>query len=312
MTKLPVLVGFVLLATLITAQTPPPAASGYVYLSDLTPTGTPINGYGPYEKDRSPGEDAANDGLPIKIGRITYAKGLGVHPASELTFSINKQYERFTAVVGIDDELLIDGCAPMWPGSVVFQVFADGTKMFDSGVLSVWSPPKTVEVDVRGKSALRLVVGDAGDGYICDHADWADAKLTAAAMGTTVTAGQDFRTLPALNEKDTAAKLIGTWKWSGIGCAGFGSTDRRVDRDIRVTFVKDSAFTISDGSKSLAKGKWRLYTSGRTRIEISSIEYLGDLRNVEQYFKGFVAFPENKVGFYSSYSDGCDHIFDRI
>jgi hypothetical protein len=177
MTKSLLLVGCVLLATLTAAQTPAPTASGHVYLSDLTPAGTPINGYGPYERDRSGGEEAANDGIPLKIGRITYEKGLGVHANSDLTFSIDRKYETFNAVVGLDDELLINECAPQWPGSVIFQVFVDGTKMFDSGVVSVWSPAKTVEVDVRGKSALRLVVGDAGDGFICDHADWADAKL---------------------------------------------------------------------------------------------------------------------------------------
>jgi hypothetical protein len=164
---------FASLATLTQAQTPAPA----VYLSALMPVGTPVNGYGPYEKDRSGGEEGANDGIPIKIGRITYEKGLGVHPFSDLTFAINTQYEKFHAVVGVDDELLINDCAPRWPGSVVFQVFVDGAKMYDSGVVSVWSPAKTVEVDVRDKSTLRLVVNDAGDGFICDHADWADAKL---------------------------------------------------------------------------------------------------------------------------------------
>ena len=42
-------------------QGPPPTLK-VVYLSDLTPVGKPINGYGPYEKDKSNGEDAAGDG----------------------------------------------------------------------------------------------------------------------------------------------------------------------------------------------------------------------------------------------------------
>jgi hypothetical protein len=149
-----------------------------VFLSDLTPEGAPINGHGPYERDRSNGEAAAGDGIPITIGRTIYPKGLGVHPASDLTFSLEKRYEAFSAIVGLDDELLHIGCAPTHPGSVVFQVFVDGTKAYDSGVVNIWSPARVVSVDVRGKNSLRLVVTDAGDGYICDHADWADARLT--------------------------------------------------------------------------------------------------------------------------------------
>jgi hypothetical protein len=49
------------------------------YLSDLTPTGTPINGWGPYEKDHSNGEANPNDGGPIKIAGVTYGQGSG-HP----------------------------------------------------------------------------------------------------------------------------------------------------------------------------------------------------------------------------------------
>ncbi|WNG33858.1 hypothetical protein F0U61_09610 [Archangium violaceum] len=32
-------------------------------------------------------------------------------------------------------------------------------------------------VSVKDKQQLRLLVGNAGDGGTCDHADWADARL---------------------------------------------------------------------------------------------------------------------------------------
>ena len=158
-------------------QGPPPTLK-VVYLSDLTPVGKPINGYGPYEKDKSNGEDAAGDGQPLAMGRVPYAKVLGVHAVSDLTFALNKQYLSFSAAVGIDDELLTNGCAPTFPGSVVFQVFVDGEKMYDSGTVTVQSSALDVKVDVTGKDTLRLLVGGAGDDLVCDHADWADAKLT--------------------------------------------------------------------------------------------------------------------------------------
>src|SRR5262249_26851661 len=98
-----------------------------VYLSSLTPT-TATNGYGPYEKDKSNGEQNANDGKTITVNGTTYAKGLGVHALSDISYNIGGNYARFQAQIGIDDEVGNNG-------SVIFQVYLDGTKVFDSGVL---------------------------------------------------------------------------------------------------------------------------------------------------------------------------------
>ncbi|MDP1803586.1 MAG: PQQ-dependent sugar dehydrogenase, partial [Acidimicrobiales bacterium] len=63
----------------------PGSSSGTTtFLSDLTPTGTPTNAWGPYERDRSNGEQGATDGAPLRIGGTTYPKGLGVHAASDI------------------------------------------------------------------------------------------------------------------------------------------------------------------------------------------------------------------------------------
>jgi hypothetical protein len=145
------------------------------YLSDLTPIGTPINGWGPYERDHSNGEANANDGHTLTLNGVTYTKGLGVHALSDLSFDLNKQFSQFTSDIGVDDE---QGSA----GSVVFQVFLDGTKVYDSGVMTGTSATRTVNLNVTGATTMRLVVTDAGNGNTSDHADWANAKLT---MSTT-------------------------------------------------------------------------------------------------------------------------------
>ncbi|ABF44077.1 NPCBM/NEW2 domain-containing protein [Deinococcus geothermalis] len=128
------------------------------------------NGWGPIERNRSNGEKNAGDGRTLTIGGQTYATGFGVHAGSSMTFSLAGQCQTFTAQVGIDDEVGNRG-------SVVFQVFADGTKVYDSGVLRGTDAPKTLSVSVAGKQELRLVVTDAGDGISYDHADWANPKL---------------------------------------------------------------------------------------------------------------------------------------
>jgi len=60
---------------------------------------------------------------------------------------------------------------------VVFQVWADGTKLYDSGAMYYYSFTQSINVSVVGVNELRIVVTDAGDGINSDHADWAGAKL---------------------------------------------------------------------------------------------------------------------------------------
>ncbi len=153
-------------------------------LSNETPTSA-TNGYGPFEKNTSNGQATAGDGKPITLNGTVYKTGLGVHAASELVYALNGQCAGFTASVGVDDEVGSNG-------SVVFRVFADGSKLYDSGVMRGPDSTKSVNVNVAGKKELKLVVLDAGDGKSSDHADWADAKLTSctatpAAAGSGLT-----------------------------------------------------------------------------------------------------------------------------
>ncbi len=50
--------------------------------------------------------------------------------------------------------------------------------LFNSGVMYGNTAAREVSVNVSGRSELRLVVTDAGDGIHFDHANWAEARLT--------------------------------------------------------------------------------------------------------------------------------------
>lgn len=65
-------------------------------------------------------------------------------------------------------------------GSVTFEVYVDGAKAYDSGVVTGADAARPVSVDVTGKQELRLVVTNGGDNIDYDHADWADAKVECA------------------------------------------------------------------------------------------------------------------------------------
>ena len=142
-----------------------------VYLSSLNPT-FQENGWGPYQRDRSNGEAGANDGHVIGIGGIKFARGLGVHARSELRYALAGKFLQFLAQIGIDDEVGNRG-------SVAFEVWLDGKRVFNSPVLRGSDTAKPVSVDVTGKNELKLIVLNGGDGIGYDHADWADAHVTA-------------------------------------------------------------------------------------------------------------------------------------
>ena len=135
------------------------------------------NSWGPVERNRSNGEQQAADGRPLTLNSKVYGQGYGVHSGSELRFSLQGAAgavcNNFTAEVGVDDEVGTRG-------SVIFQVFADGVKLYDSGVMTGSSVTKQVNVGVVGRHELRLVVTDAGNGISYDHADWADPQLDCA------------------------------------------------------------------------------------------------------------------------------------
>jgi chitodextrinase/glucose/arabinose dehydrogenase len=156
------------------ATTPPPAGGctpTTTYLSDLSWTSVE-NEWGPVEKDRSNGEQAAGDGRTITIRGERYSKGLGVHAASKIVYALGGTWHRFKADLGIDDEVAVGG-----PASVVFEVWADGQRLYQSGVLRRNSPIVGINLDVTGRQQLELIVTTAGDGPNSDHADWADARL---------------------------------------------------------------------------------------------------------------------------------------
>jgi alpha-galactosidase len=128
------------------------------------------NGYGPVEVDHSNGESKAGDGHTITINGVTYTKGLGAHAPGVIEYYAAGRCTSVTADVGMDDEKGNNGTAS-------FEVWADGTKVADSGVLTNLMPAHPLQADVTGATLVRLVTTDGGDGNNSDHADWANAHI---------------------------------------------------------------------------------------------------------------------------------------
>ncbi|HEY1787403.1 MAG TPA: NPCBM/NEW2 domain-containing protein [Verrucomicrobiae bacterium] len=163
-----------------------PPAPGTNYLSDQEPIYA-YTGWGAIAPDKSIG------GTNITLGGISYPHGIGVNSFSGIEYNLGGVCSRFQATIGIDDE---EGTK----GTVIFEVFADGERIFKSGVIAGGSPAQNIDLDVTGVRRLTLGVDDADDGNSYDHADWANAlviatntpQLPGTPTGLTASPGEDI------------------------------------------------------------------------------------------------------------------------
>ena len=136
-----------------------------VWLDDLN-LAAATQGWGDPQKNQSVGSH------PLTIGGKAFARGFGTHAESILHVHLGGDAQKFTASVGVDDEVNGNSAS-----SVEFFVIGDGQTLWHSGVMRAGSAVTNCEVDLSGVKELLLKVGDAGDGTDWDHADWADAKF---------------------------------------------------------------------------------------------------------------------------------------
>jgi hypothetical protein len=157
---------------------PPPLAAGTEALPggwvDLLalPWEAAQSGWTPND-DGQPRRNRDVTNQPLHLGSRRYATGIGTHAPSEIRYQLDGRYARFTCLVGAAER----------GGSVVFQVYGDERKLFDSGTLLGLSDARRVDLAISGVQQLRLVVTDAGDGYIRDMANWANPQLLWAEHG---------------------------------------------------------------------------------------------------------------------------------
>jgi alpha-galactosidase len=74
------------------------------------------------------------------------------------------------------------------PGAVVFKIYGDGRKIFDSGKIQSGMAAIPVEVKLRGIQSLVLMVGEAGQGVRFGHANWAEARFEVQGIAPRPTA----------------------------------------------------------------------------------------------------------------------------
>jgi hypothetical protein len=132
-----------------------------VFLDALEPVSC-VQGWGKLQKNQSVWEK------PMTIAGRHFRRGLGTHADSRIVYDVGGRYRRFQSWVGAD------GASH---ATVGFEVWAEGQKRWESGLMKPKSPARLVDIDLSGVKTLELVVGHGGDDISSDHANWADAKV---------------------------------------------------------------------------------------------------------------------------------------
>ena len=263
---------FLLMATLLTGATPAGAEASKPrvdYLSDMTERiAWARQSYGLLGFDESMPLDATKPPAPLQIAGKHYAKGLSTHANSEIFVYIDGLYATFEADAG---------CPGTDGGSVVFQVFGDGKKLYDSGLVKGGEPLRQIRVSVVGVQLLTLVVTDGGDLWRNDFANWGDAHLTrmktgtprqampvveAAPFGRVMTSdparlegtkAQRLEEFPAADlamEQEMLPEADGSWTvpvHNGLGCIGMNWLERHRVQMLGLEFAADLPVPRSRG-----------------------------------------------------------------
>jgi len=116
-------------------------------------------------------KNKAVGGAKLKIAGVAYKRGIGTHSYGVFRINLYGTAKRFTAMVGLDDEVGTKGL-------VEFQVVCDKKVRWKSGDMRGGMAAKAVDVNLTGAKQLDLVVTLGSDNnFGHDHSDWCDAKI---------------------------------------------------------------------------------------------------------------------------------------
>lgn len=118
--------------------------------------------------------DRSVTNTPLVVGGRTYARGVGVHAPSKLSWKLDGGFRTLRGLVGIDDQVLRLPAR----GSVIFRVHLDGKPAWESPVVrggdaALALPP----IDVSNARELVLEADVGPDAFVADRANWLDVVL---------------------------------------------------------------------------------------------------------------------------------------
>lgn len=113
--------------------------------------------------------DQSLEGGPLMLGGKSYLRGLALHSRSTVVYRLDDRFERFQAIVGIDDRVRPNG-------HVHLVLRGDDRVLFETDVAGA-DAPKPLDVPLGGARRLTILVDFGNDMDIADHLDLAEARV---------------------------------------------------------------------------------------------------------------------------------------
>lgn len=150
---------------------PPGLEWGSLFAADQE-TRTGLSAQWRMSRDRFPN----NGRPPLTLRGRVFRKGVCIFPRASIDYALDGRYSRFTAVVGVDDDVAFNQQKGQPVTVVELRIEADGKPVFQKLVQAL-DEPIELDLPMSGVTTLTVIV-DFGDGHsTCDYLDLADARL---------------------------------------------------------------------------------------------------------------------------------------
>ena len=258
------------------------------YLSDYDWTSASA-GWGSIRKDESPSGNIIR--LTDEDGQeVQFEKGLGTHARGVVKYDLtDKDAEFFSSYVGVDRAMY--GTV----GSVAFEIWLDGEKVAETGVIGSRDAMEYLEVNIASAKELMIVATDGGNGIGSDHAVWGDAKLHYANENSikvnTEALINLIEEISQLNEEDYTMQswdILVEVKGEALALLESSFTQEQVDVMVtRLTEAKESLVKLGNNAELealIARAsdlEIHLYTAESSKILQTKLKKAKDVLNVE-------------------------------
>ncbi len=115
---------------------------------------------------------------PMLVAGERFQRGIGMVAPQQAVYDLKGQFRRFHSLVGVDAMDMYSRSA------LIFEVWADGRKRWQSGVMRRDDRARPVDVDIAGAQTLTLAVRNAAPRPMPNDmkwADWPNARLLRSA-----------------------------------------------------------------------------------------------------------------------------------
>lgn len=144
-------------------------------------------------------------GAALSIGGQRFENGVGVHAGSMATLQLDGKVSRFSALVGVDDEVLSN---PKQSAAVEFVVVGDGKILWRSGTMKASDAAKALDVKLTGVKTLKLLVSALGDDAF-DHANWVQTQFQYEGEAPQIVAAAEEKAMILTPKTKTTPRING-------------------------------------------------------------------------------------------------------